>query len=535
MAYQVSYNDIPEESNSSNYEPSWNDVPKVNAEKSKNVSTVLGEFPRNIPQLKPGTPENEKLIEEMIPWYAGGPGMNVIGQSAQPGVINQALKFAGWPLRKLGGVVKGAFKDLSPYEEAVGAAKAEENLALKKAQEDLASKNLESQSINNSIEETKNLIPGKISYGQPNTELESIENEIGRHLNIEAPHNIRVGESIKARIPSIYKFWGNSYKDFINKLKDSKFYLPKEGLEKIDLDINAIRQMAKEGKLTGNKYLKIAKPKESSQFQSLIKKAPTAKDSNAADFLSKYKDFRNGLHELRQEAKTTADEGLRRQLFKDIDKASKIESRLKQSLEKGLGEHSPEFKWLNEGYSKQVYPLRNNKIVKKLMNKDMPGKLSKDMVNELSGSNEGQEFLREIVKQDPEAIKNILGQQFKKNPGRLHNPDELIREYMQENTELPKLLKNRENYFSNLSKRKNISLENKIKAQNELKKIKSSFPSNKRLEAEKLLKLMEKQKIKNKWITGGLTTAGLGTVGMPPGLKWLARSLASDNQTEGME
>jgi|GEM_PF-5175662 hypothetical protein len=46
------------------------------------VDTFLGKMPRHMPQFQPGTPENKKMLDEMIGAAAGGPGMKLLGEGA---------------------------------------------------------------------------------------------------------------------------------------------------------------------------------------------------------------------------------------------------------------------------------------------------------------------------------------------------------------------------------------------------------------------------------------------------------------------
>ena len=264
-------------------------------------------------------------------------------------ILPPGLKMLSKGLGALKNVATGAFKNLTPYEEAAQKA------------------GLEHEAASQTEKEAKGLQPGKIAYENPKNDYENIENQIGRELNTEAAHNIRVTDSLRARIPQIYQYWGDRYKNFVGKLAANNFQMPEKILEEMpkqELDMNEINQRLQKGLGTGNKRLtlKYIEPEvtitenESPYFRDLMSRAPTALDTDAATFLSKYKDFRNGLYEMRQVAKTTDDEGLRRQMFKDLNKAHDMQTTIKDVLEKGLGEHAPEFKEINNGYETQVYP-----------------------------------------------------------------------------------------------------------------------------------------------------------------------------------
>lgn len=59
------------------------DVPLgVKSPQGEMVDTFLGKMPKNMPEFKPGTPENKKMMDEMINASIGGPGMKLLGEGA---------------------------------------------------------------------------------------------------------------------------------------------------------------------------------------------------------------------------------------------------------------------------------------------------------------------------------------------------------------------------------------------------------------------------------------------------------------------
>ena len=95
------------------------------------------------------------------------------------------------------------------------------------------------------------------------------------------------------------------------------------------------------------------------------------------------------------------------------------------------------------------------------------------MLEEFSGNGEGQQLLRDIVKQDPEVVKNIIGQRYVTKPSEIHNPNELMREYLQESSNLNKLIGQKESALKDFAKQQNITLEQKMKAEKELANMKA--------------------------------------------------------------
>lgn len=421
-------------------------------------------------------PEGQSRLSNILEQGLTGAGVSLI--PSLPSILKSASKSVKVPFD----IVKGAFKDLKPIEKALESAK------------------LESQYAKEALQESKSLLPGQIT-NQPTSNLEKIEDQLGRNLNIGAAHHIRVTNYLRDKIGNIEKYWSDRYKNFVDKLSGSRFLMPEQKLKQLD-DMDAIRKAVQEGRLEDVMKGKINKEEKISPYlKELYDRAPTSKDIYASDFLSKYKDFRNGLYQLRQLAKNTPDEGLRHQLFKDIEKAKESENTIKDVLEEGLGEHAPEFKEINKGYSDQIFPLRQNKTVRKIMNQQNPGNLSSDIAKELAGEGHSKNLLRNLIKQDEESVRNVLGQQYAKNPKSLHNPNEIVQDYMNELPEIKDILDSKVNELKNMVARKNISLREKIKLEAELEKLK-------------------RKKSKDIAFTAG----GLTVLGAPTALKYLFKN-----------
>jgi len=404
------------------------------------------------------------IIEQMINAAGGGEsGFNLLSKGAS---------LAARP-------IKAAFNSLAPYEQ-----KAESAI-----QDYLQTKN-------SSPEKPSVVPPGQILQGAPNSALEEIEDKLGRNLNIGAAHNTRTAASLKNRISDINNYWSQGFKDLNKKLIDTNYQMPNLGDEfsvspRSPADV--IQNMQQQGQRIRLQDIpdiiksqgEIATP----DFKELMSKAPTAADTSASDFLAKYRSFRDKLYDMSQLTKSgNIDAIYRKQLFADINKGNQVKSIMEDVLQKGLGEHAPEFSRLNQGYSSQVFPLRNNAVARKIM----AGKnLSKDMISELSGEQSGQPLLRELVKQDPESLNNVLGQSYKKNPNSLMNPDESTLEYLNEKPDIQSLLEQKRNahelqqnkYMQDLqdyASRKDISLEKKIKAQDALKEARQNQTFNRK-------------------------------------------------------
>jgi uncharacterized coiled-coil DUF342 family protein len=294
---------------------------------------------------------------------------------------------------------------------------------------------------------------------QQNTEnmANTVESNIGQFLNQGAAHDVRAAQGLSHRVQDIEDYWNNAYKTFQSNIADANFQMPKTAMEKLDYDKMSPTQLIqtfggdafealKKGKLDDfiqkqkNNDVKAAQG-NNSYLHTLMEVAPTITDTNAADFLAKYKDFRDRTFKLSQRLRDPRVEEVEKQKMQEaLTEARKMQGKMKEVLDAGLGEFKPEFERVNKGYSEQIYPLRDNPIVQNAQE----GKLSDNIIKSLRTNEEGMPLVREIVKQDPEILRNVIGQRYFAKPEELHNPTELMREYLGEVPQLQRLLNERQ-------------------------------------------------------------------------------------------
>lgn len=404
------------------------------------VDTMFGRMPHEMPEFKSGTDESKDLIDNLIGSGAGVPGMKMLGKAGGAG-LNLLKEF-----------IQKATQKVQPLEEEANNATANFANAEKEAQP----------------AKTGSLI------SNPSTQLENMENEIGKHINIEGQHDVNIASGIKSRAKSVEDFWKDSYQKFEDKIRDKQFHMPNEAMNKIGYDMDAIMERVRNGadpKTVVKDMQKETEAQENPFYKHLVSKAPTAKDSNAADFLAKYRDFRDTLGGLKQDLKSEKYGSMEKERIKDaIQKGKGMESQIKDTLNEGLGEYKPEFDWLNKGYAEQVFPLRKNPIVKAAQQ----GKLSSNVMHDLRTEQPGMPLLRDMVKQDPNLLKNIVGQRYKANANEVFAPNETMRSYLDEMPEFKNLIQQKEKLLKDTAARKDISLKQKMDAENKLNDIKQA-------------------------------------------------------------
>ncbi len=439
----------------------------------KMVDTMLGQMPAIKGFSDINTPENN---EEMInaAGAALGPGINVVGKEV--GGLGKGLM----------NIVKKAFTKSAPYEGAVTSAK---------------------EGLEQAEKEAAPVKPG--IYEKPATELENIENEIGKHINIEGQHDVNLSSALSNRFNSVQDFWSNAYKQLEDKLENAKFMMPAASMQNLKYDMNEIVKKLQQGANPKTVIKNIESEKiaaENPYYKELMTNAPTSEHISAKDFLAKYRDFRDALGGLKSDLKSESIlSSEKKKIQEAIIKGKEAQKQIKQTLNEGLGEFKPEFDWVNRGYAEQVFPLRENPVVKAARK----GKLSEtDIMSALRTKESGMPLVREMIKQDPEALRNLVGQRYKINPAEIHSPNAMMREYIDEMPEFKKLIQQKESVLEKTASKKNISLKEK-------------------LDAEKALKDIRKQRksAQKKIITGG--AIGLGSA-IPTGTHKLMNLLSGE-------
>lgn len=359
---------------------------------------------------------------------------------------------------------KEAFANTEPYESAVNQAKQEAEEAKTQAE-----------------------VPKPGMYANPKTDLESTEAQIGKYINAEADHRVRVARQLTNRVNDIQDFWSDAYKNFEDKVRDAKFQMPESAMQNLDyanIDPSKLIQTygadafeaIKQGKMED--FVKKMQEKEAPEnpyYKKLLDVAPTAQDTSAADFLLKRRAFRDALYDLKQKIHNDKFAPLEEDVArKAATQGDQMMAQIDKTLSEGLGEYKPEFDWINNGYSEQVYPIRGNKFVETEKGRLKIKKLPNNIIDAFSTDEDGMNILRNLVKQDPEVLKNVIGQRYVAKPSEVHVPNEQMREYLDELPEFKNMLANRESVLETTANRKDVSLKKHIEAVNKLKAIKNA-------------------------------------------------------------
>jgi len=253
-----------------------------------------------------------------------------------------------------------------------------------------------------------------------------IESGISRNLGKGASHDVRAAKELNTIIKNKKSEIGNIFKDVKADLKDTHVELPRErNIQQITQDLN---KAIKEGGYDSKEVQQLAKELD------LIK--GNKKDLIPGEnFLAMYRSTRSLANKaMRNSRKTDIDAQDRMHWENQYKGLTATAEKMNDILKKHIGEESyNKLQEANYRWKTEITPLYKNKLYYMITKE---GKLPSDIIHQLRGTGEGQELLREMVKSNPVALKNVLGQRYSKAPQKLQEFNELSHEYIESHPEL---------------------------------------------------------------------------------------------------
>jgi hypothetical protein len=176
-------------------------------------------------------------------------------------------------------------------------------------------------------------------------------------------------------------------------------------------------------------------------------------------------------------------------------------------LKKVMGtDNAKIFEKANGRWSKEIAPIQRNRIYNQIRFGEL---LPDNPIRSLRGSFEGNPELRDIIKNDPELVKRVIAQRYESKPSSIHNPNELTSSYLDKLPELKDLLTQHSNATSRLEqaekdfktsqanlKAQNAEHEKNLKLAEESSKKQSDLKSDVELNNKHIDVLKEKLKSK---------------------------------------
>ena len=124
-----------------------------------------------------------------------------------------------------------------------------------------------------------------------------------------------------------------------------------------------------------------------------------------------------------------------------IDRANETKKTY-EDMEKIIAKHFPEGTMkqlyeLNHEYSNKIAPLHENPMYQQMLKH---GRYEGDMVEALSGTTSGNKILNNMIQNDPELSRLVLGHSFAENPAKLMKPNKAIEPFVRANPQIAELM-----------------------------------------------------------------------------------------------
>ncbi len=261
------------------------------------------------------------------------------------------------------------------------------------------------------------------------------EEAIGEHLGAGSAHRKRVAEKLNPILEARQNEIGAGYNKYIAGLEGKNVALknPRDA-KKIMAEMSIA---FKKGGYKNPEIQVLAKEMES------LGKAKSTESIPASKFVSTYRTMRQLGQKVRSSAFGKPQDEYNR-LIASADSIDSDVKRMKTIIDEGLGkENLEELNALNRRYATEVAPLFKNKFYQEMLDKSKaPKGMMEHLTNEpyIKSKNPnkvtGTQILNDIIKNDPELLKHVVGEKFARKPAALHEWDEIANEFIQHMSDL---------------------------------------------------------------------------------------------------
>lgn len=382
-----------------------------------------------------------------------------------------ALKYIG---KKGYEIVTAPFKKLQPFEHEVE--KSVKNLEEVKRATDQAK--LQAQIANQgktNLEVAKAKAEQKLSElpteakfpyeKKPEIELKVAENNLAdteklkgtmetwmsKYLKKGSAHDVNAAKKIKEAQEDNRKSISNEYKSIEDESKD--VVIPLDNKQIIDQKTNELIDFIKNNEAYTPEARALLKELNK------LEKEPT--EMSAKDYLTSLRSVKQYAADARSKAykhgMNAEERAAWEQKYNTLEnKADEMDSILENSIGTDLAER---LSMANKRWRTEVVPMYKNPTYQKIFHQ---GKIEGNIIEKLRGTDPGDVIMREIIKKDPELLKNVVGQKYAKNPSELHEENELVNEYLEKMPELKEMLSGHKLSLENISKNKQLVEDAKV-------------------------------------------------------------------------
>ncbi len=259
------------------------------------------------------------------------------------------------------------------------------------------------------------------------SEIEKIANEsetdLGKYLDTGASHDVRAARIVKGKLEANREEIGSEYDQIKSDLKNENVVIDNtHKVKELTTDLHKLLQES--GGLEKN----------AAEIEKVGKELLAAKNKDiipASDFVSMYKSINDYMREAYRKAYKIGRSEDEHVLWKKrgeeaATKLKEMDSILEQNLPEEVYNRLKKTpaRWRNE-----IIPLYKEPLYWQILEQE---RLPKDMLSALRGGKKGSglEIIRNKIMSDPQAVKHVIGQRYDISPESVHQPNELMREFM---------------------------------------------------------------------------------------------------------
>lgn len=246
-----------------------------------------------------------------------------------------------------------------------------------------------------------------------------IENKLSKELGFGNVHDVRIGRALKEQIKNTKEQIGSEYESIKTDLKDTHVELPRgRDVKQITEDLT---KAVKKGGYSSEEVKKLATELDSvsNGKRDLIP---------ANNFLEMYRSTKGLANKAMRNSRKEGIDALERQHWeKQYKELSETSEKMNSILKNHMGDDLfNRLERANHRWKTEVTPLYGNKHYYLIQE----GKLTKNIMDSLRGDEPGNVLIRNMIKKDPNLIKNVIGQKYSKKPSDLYNFNELAQDYI---------------------------------------------------------------------------------------------------------
>lgn len=273
--------------------------------------------------------------------------------------------------------------------------------------------------------------------------LGNVDKNISKFLNVKAAHDVRAASQIKDAAEGARKELSKSYDSLKENMKENHVVIDNTPLIQ-DLNTKLI-EMMKENKMHTKEFDNLNNEVFKLQNERTI--------IPANDYLSMLKSAKQYARDAREKAfKPDMNEEERAMWHKRYNELDEMIEKMDANFESSVPqEYIDKLKETNAGWRDIVKPLQRNNTYQTIKHR---GRIEGDIMNKLRGTDQGDVIMKNIIKGNPEILKNVVGQRYAEKPHELQNAGELENEYINQLPELKNMVSERSTHEGNLNQAK---------------------------------------------------------------------------------